>query len=107
MAALLPPQVVFVIARKNVHVPVFNLEDTRGQVVDKVAIVRNQNYGAGVFVQRIEQDVFRAHVQVIGGLVEQQEIRWGEKHASQRVAIALAAREDADALERVVIAEQE
>ncbi len=67
----LAPQVIFVIARIDVHVAVFDLEDARGQVVDEVAVVRNKDHRAGVARQRLQQHVLGAHVQVIGGLVEQ------------------------------------
>ncbi len=89
------------------HVPVFDLEDTRRQVVDEIAVVRDQHHRSVVLAQGVEQDVLGAHIQVISGLIEQQEIRGGEQHASQRVAVAFAAGEHADALERIVIAEQE
>src|SRR5207249_7738461 len=44
--------------------------------------------------------------EVVGGLVEQQEIRGMQQHLEKRIAVALAAREYADALEDVVTREQ-
>ena len=44
---------------------------------------------------------------MIGGLVEQQEIRRLQQHAGQRVAVAFAAGEHADAFEDIVAGEQE
>ena len=57
--------------------------------------------------QRFEQHVLGAQVEVVGRLVEQQEIGRPQQHARQRVAVALAAREHADALEDVVVGKQE
>ncbi len=105
--AFLAPNVVFVVARENVHFAVAHFEDARGKFIDEVAVVRNEDHRSGVFLQRFQQHVLGAHVQVIGGLVEQQEIRRLQQHAGQRVAVALAAREHADALEHVVFGKQE
>ena len=80
-----------------------DLEDARGQLVDKVAVVRDKHHRAGVLAQRFEQHVFGAHVQVVGGLIEEQEIRRTQQHARQGIAIALAARKHADALEDLVV----
>ena len=55
----------------------------------------------------VEQHVLGAHVEVVGGLVEQKKISRHHEHAGERVAVALAAREHADALENVVFGKQE
>ena len=55
---------------------------------------------------RVEQHVFGAHVEVVGGLVEQQEVGWRNENACQRVAVALAAGEHAEGLEDIVAGEE-
>ena len=79
------------------HRAIGNFDHARGQFVDEVAVVRNEHHRAVEFLQRGEQHIFGAHIEVVGGLVEQQEIPGHHQHARQRVAIPLAAREDADA----------
>ena len=47
----------------------------------------------------MQQNIFRANVEVIGRFIQQQEIRRMQQHAQQRVTVALSAGEYADALE--------
>ena len=68
--------------------------------------MRNEDHRAVKVLQRFQQHVFCAHIQVVGRLVEQQKIRRAQQHARQRVAIALAARKHADPLEHIVLAEE-
>jgi len=103
---LLSPEIVFVISRIDFHFAFANLEHPRGQLVDEIAVVGNENYRAGVLHQGFEQDVFGAQVEVVGGLIEQQEVGGVQQHFEQRVAIALSAGEDADALKDIVAREK-
>ena len=89
------------------HAAIGDLEDAGGQLVDEIAVVRDEDHRAGELFKRFEQHFLGAQVQVIGGLVEQQEIGRHHQHAGQRVAVALAAGEHADGLEDVVFGEQE
>jgi len=57
-------------------------------------------------LQRLEQHVFGAQVEMIGGLVEQQKIRGPQQHARQGVTIALSAGKHADALEDFILRKQ-
>src|SRR5262249_58796665 len=68
--------------------------------------VRDKDHGAGELAERLEQNIFGAKVQVVGGLVEEQKIRWMQQHAGQRVAVTLAAGKHADGLENVVLGEE-
>ena len=104
---LLAPQVILVVAGKDVHFAAADFEHPRGQLVDEVAIVRDEHHRAGVFLQRFQQHVFGAQVEVVGGFVEQQEIGRVQQHSRQRVAIAFAAGEHANALEHIVLGKQE
>ena len=67
----------------------------------------NEDHRAGELLKRSQQHVLGAQVEVVGGLVEQQEIAGHHEHARQRVAVALAPGEHADGLEDVVLGEQE
>ena len=89
------------------HFTVFHFEDAGGQLVDEVAVVGYEDHRAGVVLQGREEDFLGAHVQVVGGLVEQQKIRGHHQHAGQRVAVALAAGEHRYGLEDIVFREQE
>jgi hypothetical protein len=102
ISSLLAPEIVFVISRIDFYFAVADFEHARGQLVDEIAVVRNEDDRARVLHQRFEQDIFGAQVEVVGGLVEQQEVGGMQQHFQQRVAIALASGEHADALEDIV-----
>src|SRR5260370_128090 len=85
-AALLAPQVVLVVAGVHMDPAVLHLHQAGSQFVDEIAVVRNEDDGAVVLLQRGQQDVLGAHVQAIGGLVEQHEVRWPLQHAAQRMS---------------------
>src|SRR5579864_1193673 len=107
LAAFLTPQIVLVVAGKDFDFPAANFEDARSQLVDEVAVVRNEDDRACVFHQRIEQDVLGAQVEVVGGFVEKQEIRRMQKQAQQSVAAALPAGEDSNLFEDVILGKEE
>ncbi len=67
----------------------------------------NEDYRAGVLHQGFEQDVLGAQVEMVGGLIEQQKVGGVQQHFQQRVAIALASGEDANALKHIVSREKE
>src|SRR5262249_17518219 len=106
LAALLAPEIVFVVAGKDFDAAVPDFKNPRGQLVDEIAVVRDKDHGAGELAERLEQNIFGAKVQVVGGLVEEQKIRWMQQHAGQRVAVTLAAGKHADGLENVVLGEE-
>ena len=64
-----------------------------GDVVEEVAVVGHGHDGALVVLEVALQPRHRLGVQVVGGLVEQQQVGLGEQQPAQRHAAALAARE--------------
>ena len=96
-AAVLAPQVILVIAREDLDRAIGNFDHARGEFVDEVAVVGNEHHGAVELLQRGEQHVLRAHVEMVGGLVEQKKVSRHHQHPCQRVAIPLSAGQDADA----------
>src|SRR5262249_59461348 len=99
--------IVFVVAGINFHAAGADFEDACGQLVDEITVVRDKDDGARVLAECFEQDVFGAHVEVVGRLVEQQEVYRMEKHAKQRISVALATGENADSFERLFTGEEE
>ena len=63
--------------------------------------------GAGVVHERLLQDVLRLHVEVVRGLIENEEVRGADQHADEGDAGALTTGEDADFFEDVIAAEKE
>ncbi len=84
------------------HRAIANFEDPSGQLVDEVTIVRHEHHCAGEFLQRFQQHVFGAHIQVICRLVEQHEVAGHHEHPRQGIPVALAARKHADGFENVI-----
>ncbi len=64
--------------------------------------MRHEDDRARVLHQGFKQHVFGAQVEVVGGLIEQQEVGGVQQHLEQRVAVALASGKNADALEHIV-----
>ena len=72
------------------------LEDPAGDVVEEVAVVGDGDDGAVVVAQRALEPRHRLGVEVVGGLVEQQQVGLGQQQAAQRDAALLAAGEGGD-----------
>src|ERR1700685_4029108 len=106
LAALLAPEIVFVISGEDFDFAVADFEDARGQLIDEVTVVRDEDDRACVFDERIEQHVFGAQVEMVRRFVEQQEVRRMQQQAQQRVASALSAGEYADLLEDVFVGKE-
>ena len=85
-------QVGGVVALVGVEVPAVHLADPFGHVVQEVAVVRDRQHRAGVRAQELFQPQHRLGVQVVRGLVEQQQVGRFQKQPAQRHAPALAAR---------------
>ena len=77
------------------------------KTVEEVAVVANDNECAVEFLQRFFQHVFRAHVEVIGRLVENEQIHWLEQQLQQGKACAFAAAKHFHFLHRFLAAEHE
>src|SRR5208283_525591 len=102
LPALLPPQKVLIVAGENFDLAVANFKHARGQLVDEIPIVGNENHRAGVRHERIQQDVFGPQVEMVGRLVEQQKVRRMQQQPQQGIAPAFAARKNSSLLEYVV-----
>src|SRR5258708_8975026 len=107
LPALLAPEIVFIVTGEDFHLAAANFDDSRGQLVDEVAIMRDEYNRAGVLHQSLEEDVFCAEVEVIGGLVQQQKIRRMQQHAQQSIAPALPAGEYSNLFEDLIVGEEE
>ncbi len=81
LATLFAPEIVFVVAGEDFDLAVADFEDARSQLVDEIAVVRDEDDRAGVFHQRVEQHVFGAQVEVVRRFVEQQEVRGMQQQA--------------------------
>ena len=79
--------------------------DGRGrQPVDEVAVVADQDQGAVVVGQHLFQQVQRLHVEVVGGLVEHQQVGGAGQRPGQQQPVALAAGEAGHRLAQLAVA---
>ena len=106
-APLFPPAIVLVVPGIDFDATIPDLEHSRSQLVDEVAIMRNQHDGSGIRSKRLEQNVFGPHIEMVRRLVEQKKICWMHEQSKKSIAPALTAREHADALEDVIGLKQE
>ena len=72
------------------------LEDPAGDVVEEVAIVGDRHHRAGVALEELLEPVDALGVEVVGRLVEQQQIGAAQQQAAQGDATALAAGQRGD-----------
>ena len=72
------------------------LEDPLGDVVEEVAVVGDGDDGAGVLLQEPLQPLDALGVEVVGRLVEQQQVGPAQQQAAQRDAATLATRQRGD-----------
>ena len=72
------------------------LQDPLGHVVEEVAVVGDGHDGARVLLEEPLQPEHRFRVEVVGRLVEQEQVGVTEQQPTQRDAALLAAREGAD-----------
>ena len=72
------------------------LADPLGNVIQEVAVMGDGEYGAGVVLQEVLQPQYGLGVQVVGGLVQKQQVGSLEEQLAQRDATALAAGKDVD-----------
>ncbi len=61
-----------------------------GGLVEKIAVVRDQHQGAGEPIQKPFQPQQGVEVQVVGGLIEEQQVRWLHQRAGQGRAHTLS-----------------
>ncbi len=72
------------------------LENPAGDVVEEIAVMGDEDDAALVFAQRVLQPLDGFGVEMVGGLVEQEDVGGVEQELAQRDAAALAARERGD-----------
>ncbi len=82
-------------------------DEARGQPVDQRAIVRHHDHGAREILERGFERFARRDVEVVGGLVEQQHIRFAQNEFCDRDAPEFAAAQRADRLENILACKQE
>jgi hypothetical protein len=70
---------------------VVELENPAGDVVEEVAIVGDDQNGAGIVAQMAFQPMHALGVEMVGRFVEQQQLRPVEQQLAERDAAALAA----------------
>ena len=73
--AALRLQVLGVVPLVGVGAPAVQLEDPLGHVVEEVPVVSDGDDGAGVLLQVLLEPLHALRVQVVGGLVEEQQVR--------------------------------
>ncbi len=66
------------------------LDDAVGHAVEERAVVADHEHAAGEFREVVAEPVDRVGVEVVGGLVEQQDARLGEQHAPEHQPRLLA-----------------
>ena len=95
-AGLLLLEPARVVALERVALAAVELEDPAGHVVEEVAVVGDGDDGAVVVAQGALEPRDRLGVEVVGGLVEQQQVGLRQQQAAQRHAALLAAGEGGD-----------
>ena len=78
-----------------------DLADPLGDVVQEVAVVRDGQHGSLVVLQELLEPEHRLRVQMVGGLVQEQQVRRLEQELAEGHATPLAAREVTHGLVRV------
>jgi hypothetical protein len=87
-------QVRGVVAFVRVALAAVDLEDPLRDVVEEVPVVRDGDHGAGVLLQVLLEPLHTLGIEMVGRLVEQQEIRLLEQQLAQGDPALLAAGQD-------------
>ena len=90
-AALALDRIIRVIAVIEITGAVVNFDHTVAALVDEPAVMGNDHHGAAVALQIFTQPVHRLHIQMVGRLVEQQDVGLLENDAGQIDARLFAA----------------
>ena len=83
------------------------MDDPGGERVDEVAVVADDDDGAFVAVEGVKEYLAALHVEVVGGLVEEQQVARPEQHLGEGGAVALAAAQYRNLLLGVITREEE
>ena len=89
------------------HLSVADLDDPVRDAIQEVAIVRDHDHRAVEPLQRRLEDLHALDVQVVRRLVEEQAVRAAEHQQAELQPRPLAARQRADRLAHLLVAEQE
>ncbi len=81
------------VARVSTQVPAVELDDPQRDRVEEAPVVRDDQYAAGERKQRLFQPFDRGEIEMVGRLVEQQEIGRHDERARQGHALLQPARE--------------
>ena len=95
-AFLLLLQPVAVVALVRHAVTPVEFQNPLGGVVQKVAIMGDGHHGAGIALQKLLEPVHRFSVQVVGGLIQQQHVGFGQQQTAQGHAAFFTTRQQAD-----------
>ena len=106
-ALLLLLEVLAVAAFVAEGAPAVEFEGLVGDAVEEVAVVRDEQQCAGVFLQILLQPVHHRKVKMIGRLIQNQQVAGREDGGCERSALLLASREFAGEDVRVLDAEAE
>ena len=79
-------EIAVVVAGVEIGAAVPDFEDLVHGDVQKIAVVRNQDEGEGIIVQVLLQPVARLEIEVVRGLIEQQQIGLDQQELGQRDA---------------------
>ena len=89
------------------HFAIAHFNDARRQLLQKVAIVRNEDNRARELLQRRQKHILGPHIEMVGGLVQQEKVAGAHQHLCERISIPLATREHTDRLKHIVLGKQE
>ena len=83
------------------------LEDARGDAVEEVSVMRDDQDPAGVILEEALEPLNHVDVEVVRRLVEEEEVRLAQERLRQADARLLAAGEMRDVLLKVLLREAE
>ena len=83
------------------------LQNAGGRLVDEIPVVGHVQDGAGVAVQRRFQDFLGGDVQMVGGLVQNEKIGFGEHELCQGNTTPFTAAQVFDPLEHIIPGKEE
>src|SRR5215216_1529541 len=86
-------EVIGIVAGVICGAAVLEFDDPATTLIEEVTIVTNYYKGSWIFLQKLFQPLHRVHVEMIGRLVEQQNIGRCQQQTSQAETILLAAGE--------------
>ena len=82
------------------------IENPGRSFVDEISVMGDVENGSGVMNQRVFQNLLRGDIQMVGRLIEDQEVRLREHQLRQGNTPAFAAAQIADALKDIVAGEE-